>query len=154
MGKLSKNYLCRLPTDREIRDAVDKLPPTLPATYERILRRETHPRAIQIIRTVLRFLSLADPPLDIGQLCGVASLPDGASSIETEDMVDEDDIARLCGSLLRKSQASPESEDLPRFELAHFTVKEFLHSSALEGTDLEVYFIDPNEVKNIRLRSF
>ena len=140
------DYLCQLPTDREIRDALDKLPPTLPATYERILRRDTQPRAIQIIRTALRLISLADPPLDIRQLCDVVSLPDGASSIEAEDMLDEDDIARLCGSLVRKSQAC-HRDGRPRFELAHFTVKEFLHSPALKGTDLEAYFIDRNEGK-------
>ncbi|KAF2813532.1 uncharacterized protein BDZ99DRAFT_381646, partial [Mytilinidion resinicola] len=120
------DYLCELPTDREKREALGQLPPTLTATYERILRRHTHPRSIQIIRSALNLIVNARQPLRISLLCDAVSLRDDATMIDEDDKINGEELMRLCSSLVRSSQYA-DYED-PPLELAHFTVQEFLQS--------------------------
>ncbi|KAL4996475.1 hypothetical protein BDV10DRAFT_187128 [Aspergillus recurvatus] len=131
------DYLCELPTDADRKEALGKLPPTLSATYERILH-DTPPASVPIMRMTLRIVAAAGPEITIPELCDAVSLRDGKSRIDDDEKLDEEEVTRICGSLIRKSS------NREYFEFAHFTVREFLESTSLLHTPLEPYHITSN----------
>lgn len=147
--------MCELPTDRDRKQALGKLPPTLNATYQRILD-DTRPESTYIMRTTLKLIAAAGPELTIPQLCDALSFHEDSLYLDEDDVLDEDEIARICRSLIRKSN------DGSHFEFAHFTVREYLESSSLLNTPLEKYHIAPDEswflidfcLRFIRLENF
>ncbi|RDW87034.1 uncharacterized protein DSM5745_03676 [Aspergillus mulundensis] len=132
------DYLSKLHTDGEIREALGKLPPTLNATYERILH-DTPPASVHVMQMTLRLVAAAPPQLTVAQLCDALSLRDGKTYIDDDDCLDEEVVLRVCGSLLRKSSYKES------FEFAHFTVREFLESTSLLQTSLALYHITSND---------
>ncbi|KAL4917268.1 ankyrin repeat-containing domain protein [Aspergillus aurantiobrunneus] len=137
------DYLCELPMDKDRREALAKLPPTLNATYERILLRYNHPSATHIICTSLRLVAAIGPSITIPALCEAVSVPNDAARLTADDPVLEEDIIRYCSSLLRKSP------DKQHFEFAHFTVQEFLESVERLGTPLDKYYIGADNIAMI-----
>ncbi|KAK3372615.1 ankyrin repeat-containing domain protein [Podospora didyma] len=124
------DYLDALPTNKSRRLALKKLPPTLNETYERILqdilvKSHDDPHIKTLIQRALWWIGTAYPPLTIPELCEGVSLEaddDLPSGPDSEDVLEEGQILRLCSSLIRKSH------DGKRFEFAHFTVHEYLRS--------------------------
>ena len=110
------------------RNALDELPPTLNASYDRILvkilSRRGNNLAKDIVRMTLHWLCLDGHNLKVAQLCEALSLAleQGKRSTKKTRLVDEQEIARYCSSLIRKN------DDGDKFELAHFTVKEYLYT--------------------------
>ena len=96
------------------------LPPTLNATYERILERvnATNQYRQTIVQRTLMWLVNANEKLSSAALCEAISVNLGDDHLDQESIPSEDEILRCCSSLIR---LSPDG-----FELAHFTVKEFL----------------------------
>ncbi|KAH7323128.1 ankyrin repeat-containing domain protein [Stachybotrys elegans] len=132
------DYLCELLTDRARKEALEKLPPTLPAVYERILLRlEDRPeRFQQIVRTTLLLLSFPNSRmLSPLRICEAVSLQHDTVTLYEDDIVEEEEILRLCSSLVRKSKYRP------CFEFAHFTVQEFLEQSCSSHPVLEKYAV-------------
>ncbi len=74
----------------------------------------------------LQIIAFASPPLSILQLQQALSTPETSDSwLADSDLISEQEIARLCIGLIRKSQ------DGEHFEFAHYTVWEFLVEEAL-----------------------
>ncbi|KAI0437067.1 ankyrin repeat-containing domain protein [Xylaria telfairii] len=118
------DYLGELPNDRERRNALSKLPPTLPATYERILMK-VEQSSKEVRELVQKTLLLIRASLhDVNYLCEALSLRDNSDTLTEDDRVDEYEIMLRCSSLIRKSA------DGTKLEFSHFTVQEFL-----EGID-------------------
>ncbi|KAL4907788.1 hypothetical protein BDW74DRAFT_112674 [Aspergillus multicolor] len=132
------DHLSKLHIDGEIKEALGKLPPTLNATYERILR-DTPPASVHIMQMTLRLVAAARPQLTVAQLCDALSLRDGKKYIDDDDRLNEEIVLRVCGSLLRKSNHKQS------FEFAHFTVREFLESSSLLQSSLALYYLHPDD---------
>lgn len=116
------DYLCELPNDSSRRRALGNLPPTLNATYERILRRvNASSKDVQLlVSRVLRWIICARAPLKPGALCEAVSIDLGDTERDDDKISDETEILRWCSSLVRQAA------DGGYLELAHFTVKEFL----------------------------
>ena len=77
---------------------------------------------VQICLHIIAFM----PKFSIMQLQNAISAPELIGDVVDESsMISEDEIARRCSSLIRKSK------DGKRFEFAHFTVKEFLKDKEL-----------------------
>ena len=116
------DHLCELPNDAARRKALNKLPPTLHATYERILQRVNRcSKEVQVlVQRSLRWLLCSKRQLTSLALCEAVSIESGDTTLDRSAVPDEEEILRRCSSLVRRS-ASGES-----LELAHFTVKEFL----------------------------
>lgn len=135
------DHMCELPTDRARRVALEKLPPTLPATYERILMRvegfdEEVKRLVQ--RTLLLMASghdssLHDLRLNFREICEAVSLEDDSDTLHEGEVVDGQEILRWCGSLVRTSG------DGKMIEFAHFTVQEYLQNDCLKHPTLSKY---------------
>ncbi|KAL8852066.1 MAG: hypothetical protein Q9221_002996 [Calogaya cf. arnoldii] len=120
------DYLCELPNDSSRRKALQNLPPTLPATYERILRSvNTRPKETRLlVSRTLRWIVHCNPTyMTTEALCEAVSINIGDTKRDKESIPDELEVLRWCSSLVRKN-ADPVSHDT--IELAHFTVKEFL----------------------------
>ena len=116
------DYLCELPTDAARKKALNSLPPTLDATYARILRRvkESNHDVQVLVQRSLRWITHAGNYLSVAALCEAVSINPGDTFLNRDSIPQVEEILRCCSSLVRK----------PAFgnglELAHFTVKEYL----------------------------
>lgn len=93
------------------------------------------------IQMCFQFIAFCPAKLLTIQLREAISTPELPGSYLNEDnMVSEDDISSMCGSLLKKSA------DDKVFEFAHFSVREFLeHTSLAETPSLNNYRISQSE---------
>ncbi|KAL8881354.1 MAG: hypothetical protein Q9198_001432 [Flavoplaca austrocitrina] len=114
------DYLCELPNDAALRRALITLPPNLKATYERILQKvnQSSGEAQKLVQRTL-FWIIHGRGLSISALCEAVSVETGQRKLDREAIPEEEDILRLCSSLVRRSVSGY------KLELAHFTVKEF-----------------------------
>lgn len=134
------DHLCELPNDAARRKALNTLPPTLHATYERILQRVNRcSKEVQLlVQRSLSWLLCSKEQLTSLALCEAVSIEFGDTTLDRSAVPDEEEILRRCSSLVRRS-ASGKS-----LELAHFTVKEFL-TTGIGPLDKEhgLYYICP-----------
>lgn len=135
------DHLCELPNDAARRKALNTLPPTLPATYERILQRvnKCSKEVQQLVQRSLRWLVCSKSALSFAALCEAISVNPGDTTLDRTAISEEDEVLRWCSSLVRRS-ASGQS-----LELAHFTVKEFL-TTGIDPLESEfgAYRFDPD----------
>ncbi|RBR18897.1 uncharacterized protein FIESC28_05819 [Fusarium coffeatum] len=108
--------------------ALNTLPPTLDESYDRILIKVMSKKgksvSQEIVRNTLHWVCYDSQGLSIAQICEALSIGlnrdrKGTAKLE---MVDEKEIMTYCSSLIRKNLEGD------RFELAHFTVEEYLNS--------------------------
>jgi len=162
------DHLCELHSDRERRNALDSLPPTLPKTYERILAKVNNgPSGVQkMVQRALRWIAYAETPLSLSALAEAISVEQGDVHLDPEAIVDKAAILKWCSSLIRISSSSlyiyryqegvgfesalpqtPRSkkdhaEEDYVVEFAHFTVKVFLLSiDPEEPSEYQAYSI-------------
>jgi ankyrin repeat protein len=116
------DYLCECNNDRDRREALKKLPPDLPSSYERILERanRSSKENQDLVKKTLHWIVYAKDPLDTEELIEALAVCDGDRSFDSTSMTTEEDILHWCSSLVRRNPSSGE------LELAHFTVEEFL----------------------------
>lgn len=116
------DHLCELTNDAARRRALKSLPRGLTSTYERILDRvnESNEDGRILVQRTLRWLTGTSEPLSNEALCEVVTIKQDDVRLDRDSIPDEDDILRLCSSLVRRS---PYTNVI---EIAHFTVKEFL----------------------------
>ena len=116
------DYLCELLTDAAKKVALDSLPPTLDATYARILRRvkESNHEVQVFVQRSLRWIAHAREELSVAALCEAVSINPGDTLLNRDRIPPVEEILRCCSSLIRKSTSGSS------LELAHFTVKEYL----------------------------
>lgn len=79
----------------------------------------------ELCRKALHWIGLGYKKIDPLALCEGISIPDDQDLMDKELVVDPDWISRSCSSLIR---LAGQESDYPHFELAHFTVKEYLRS--------------------------
>ncbi|KAF5005773.1 hypothetical protein FDECE_7802 [Fusarium decemcellulare] len=141
------DYLCELPRDKDRREALKSLPPTLNKTYERILDRiQSKNAAVQyLVEQCLHFIAVAEPPLTISELQEAVSIDDETPTLDSDSLVDEATIIEHCSSLVRR-RVSYDGADT-YLEFSHFSVAEYLQGASLCGTKLERYSICQNSAK-------
>ncbi|RSL75369.1 hypothetical protein CEP51_010926 [Fusarium floridanum] len=145
------DHLCDLPHDRARQKALNKLPPTLPATYERILLKMDNDYNEETKRLVQRTLllvscGLPDERLSVRELCEAISISEDSDTLDDDEIVEEQDILRWCGSLLRTARGGQE------FEFAHYTVQEYLQNDCQTHPTLGVYSVSEAKSRNLYLR--
>ena len=134
------DYLCELPKDTARRKALNALPPTLHATYERILQRvnNSNKEIQQLVQRSLRWLVCTKEQLSSSALCEAITIETGDTYLDRNAIPDQDEILRWCSSLVRRSSAGDS------LELAHFTVKEFLMAgSDRRHREFDVFHFTP-----------
>lgn len=125
------DHLCDLPTDADRRKALQTLPPDLDTTYTRILERinkQGFPTQ-KLVQRVLFWLIDDDYGIDAEQLCEAVSIEVGQENFDPESLLDAQEIALRCSSLVRFSP------DQTHLQIAHFTVEEYLRYSISETDD-------------------
>ncbi|KAK7935021.1 hypothetical protein PG985_000516 [Apiospora marii] len=117
------DYLQGLGTGARKR-ALDGLPPTLNETYDRILRGQissaNKASTRNIARKALHCICSVSSGLSIEGLCLAISIDHSKDDFDRREAVHETEVLRACSSLVRKDSF------LNTFELAHFSVKEYL----------------------------
>lgn len=123
------DYLCDLPSDKARKEALAHLPPTLNATYERILERinEGTEQIRLLVQKVLQLIAWGEKnvPLSNPELCEAISVFEHTTSIEADDIIEIEEVTLRCGSLVRQSNIGD------YLEYAHFSVREFLEGAAV-----------------------
>lgn len=139
------DYLCELPRDKDRRDALKNLPPTLNGTYQRILERiDTKSEEIRrLVKRCLLFLSVTNPPMTVDELRVAVSIDDDTECLDDESVVDEAAILLHCSSLVRRCEVPGAKTSYVEF--SHFSVIEYLQGPFLQGTNLERYRVSQLE---------
>jgi len=125
------DYLCECNNDRDRREALKKLPPDLPSSYERILERvnrSSKENQALVVKT-LHWIVYAHHDYVAGDgswlttemLLQALAIRDGEEFFDESSMASEEELLHWCSSLVR-------SDGSGYLELAHFTVKEFLQT--------------------------
>lgn len=73
-------------------------------------------------------------------ICEAVSISHDCDTLDDDDIIDENEILRWCGSLVRKSSGGH------RIEFAHFTVKEFLQDSCSKDLTLSFYAVSDEKI--------
>jgi hypothetical protein len=118
------DYLCECNNDRDRREALKKLPPDLPSSYERILERvnRSSRENQELVKKTLHWIVYAEKDLRTVALIQALAVRDEEIHFDSNSMTTEEDILHWCSSLVRRNTTSG------KLELAHFTVKEFLEA--------------------------
>ncbi|KAH7212246.1 hypothetical protein DER44DRAFT_808063 [Fusarium oxysporum] len=120
------DYMCELPTDRARREALSKLPPSLYATYDRILLRiDGYDDTVKrLVKKAILMLATSFVSLSFEEICEAISLEEDATTLEDDEIVEEDKSGSFNGGKTR-------------IQFAHFTVKEYLRSLKTRNSDHE-----------------
>ena len=118
------DYLCECNNDRDRREALKKLPPDLPSSYERILERvnRSSRENQELVKKTLHWIVYAEGYFGTGKLIQALAVRDEERHFDSNSMTTEEDILHWCSSLVRRNTTMGD------LELAHFTVKEFLEA--------------------------
>ncbi|KAF5250882.1 hypothetical protein FANTH_3936 [Fusarium anthophilum] len=68
------------------------------------------------------------------EICEAISLEDGATTLEDDEIIEEEELLRWCSSLVRVNK-SGSFADGKRIQFAHFTVQEYLQSLKTRSSD-------------------
>ncbi|CAH0044469.1 unnamed protein product [Clonostachys solani] len=136
------DYMCELPTDGARRKALNQLPPTLPATYERILLKvDTRSEQVKsLVKNSLLLIAHRDRDLKSRMICEAVSTSLNCTRLDADEIVEDQEILRWVGSLVRRSN------DGDRFEFAHFTVQEFLETICPSHPTLSAYSVSQGRI--------
>lgn len=107
-----------------------ELPKTLEESYDRILLRVEGRNAPIVVKT-LQWLAYSRPYIEVDALLEALSMDDETSVPDPEAQPAEEDLLRLCGSLIRKTNG--------HLELAHFTVLEYLKAIPIDHDKLSQF---------------
>ncbi|KAI1039132.1 hypothetical protein LB505_007530 [Fusarium chuoi] len=130
------DYMCELPTDRARREALSKLPPSLYATYDQILLRidGCNDAVKRLVKGSLLMLATSFSSLCFEEICEAISLEDDATTLEDDEIVEEEELLRWCSSLVRINKSGSFANG-KRIQFAHFTVQEYLLSLKTRNSD-------------------
>lgn len=121
----------------------------MPATYERILHKveRSNEHVRKLVQKSLQLISLSyfdHERLNIRQICEAVSVPDTiGDSLEDDEVIDEYEIIKWCGSLIRKTA------DGQAFDFAHVSVQEFLTGTCRTHTTLKSYHISEGGAQSL-----
>jgi len=153
IAKLQLDYLCGLKSDRSIKEALDKLPTSINATYDEILQQlcTQNPENIDEIRLILEWLVGSSVPLTLDQLAEAVSIRPGDRRLERDGIAtDAMDLAASCGSLVTiytQETHADYHDDLrgtgtTLISLSHASVEEYLTSTNMKLGPLKPFFMD------------
>lgn len=132
-----------LKCDADRRRAVEKLPPGLPETYQRILEK-IHGEDMDLARNALKWLICCSRPLTLTELAIAIAIRPGRPFNDEEKLDDDELLLEILGSLVRLNRLTK------TIDLAHFSVTEYLTTPYLADGTPNLHFINP-EVGHVDL---
>ena len=136
-----------------LRRSLERLPPTLDETYERILCAIHEEHSIYALR-ILRWLAFSLRPLSLEEVAETVAVDPGSHLVLNKNEVLEDalDALNICASLLTVSSSDyvevgdggycykrEETEEKRVVHLAHYSVKEYLTSERIRNGPAKTY---------------
>lgn len=150
------DYLCDLRTNRERREALESLPPTLQDTYQRLLQRVlmAGPTATRLVQKVLHWTAVSI--LSVHEMREAVSIPDShLDEFGPDDLYEIEDIFRSCSSLIRRFTLENGNFTSDFIGFSHFTVAEYLRGIDC-ASDVAIFKLDYEaaeiELSNASLR--
>ena len=142
------DYITSLRQDAARRDALNRLPPGLPATYICMLERIGQvPHDLTIARTALTWLIFSRRPLKLREL-SVAAVIEADTEFDGEQLLDSEEILlEICGSLIKRY------EDRQIVTFSHFSVREFLTIPVLPDGTVNRYFVSEADGNALLMKS-
>ena len=125
------DHIKTLRTARDIKLALEKLPPDLDRTYDSILQRV--PAAdVDYLRRALQFVVFSARPLTVTEVAEAVIIEPGTSSIDEDAKLQRpEDLLEIGKSLF--AQHDRGASDKRLLELSHYSVKEYLLSERTRG---------------------
>jgi hypothetical protein len=157
IAKLQLDYICKLKSDRAIKEALIALPSGVYETYDEILYQlcSNSPEEADDVKRILQWLVCSMVPLTLRELAEAVSIqPDDRMLDQSGIATDIMDLAASCGGLVTiRTQDTSEStyEDLrgPRITLitlAHASVEEYLTSGKMGRGLADKFHMEPKAV--------
>jgi hypothetical protein len=142
-----------LKSDRAIKEALNKLPTGISATYDEIIKQlcVQYPESIDEIRAILRWLIGSTVPLTLDQLAEAVSIRSEDERLDRDGIAtDAMDLAACCRSLvtvykqgtLPNYQGDLRGAGTTLISLSHSSVEEYLTSSTTEQGPSKLLFMD------------
>lgn len=138
LAKLQLDYICGLRCDRDIKAALTRFPVGLTGVYAQILDQISakEPENIEDIKTIFRWLTGSFVPVSLGQIAEAISIRPWDRSLDKNGIAtDPDDLAALCGSLVRvqRQGSFPGDNNYAHriLSFAHFSIQEYLGSPSI-----------------------
>ncbi|KAH0427673.1 ankyrin repeat protein [Colletotrichum camelliae] len=137
------DYIEDLGTNRDRREALESLPPTLQGTYQRLLQRvlKAGPTASRLVKKVLHWTAVSR--LSVHEIREAVSIPDShLDEFGPDDLYEIEHIFRSCSSLIRRFHTIENSDSTGDFvEFSHFTVAEYLKGID-PASDVAIFKLD------------
>jgi len=142
------DYIQSLRQDAARREALNRLPPGLPATYNCMLERIGRSQEdLRIARAALTWLIYAYRPLKLSELA-IAAVLDPDTEFNDEQRLDADEIIiEICGSLI-KMQIETQI-----VTFGHFSVREYLSSPLLPDGSENSHYISETDGNTLLMRA-
>lgn len=100
----------------------------------------------ELCRKALHWIGISYEYLDPLALCEAISIPDDEDMVDKELLVDPEWVSRSCSSLIR---LAGQPSNHPHFQLAHFTVKEYLRSIRAQSKRSAFRFSEDEAVRDL-----
>lgn len=100
----------------------------------------------EVCRMALHWIGLGYKEFNCWALCEAISIPDDQDIIDKEHLVEPEWVSRSCSSLVRLAEHGSQR---PHFQLAHFTVKEYLRSIKPQSKRSLFRFSEPVAIRNL-----
>lgn len=146
-------------TSKDLETAIESLPKTLDATYDRLLQNIPDEHR-EKINQILQFLCFSERPMSLGELAEVVTVAidsEGKALYDSRNrMRDPSDVLTICGSLVALSASAADTVPFyqwcPEFpletlaarivRLSHFSVKEYLVSKRIRTSRASDYSVN------------
>jgi ankyrin repeat protein len=152
-AKLQLDLISRLTNDKDIREALSRLPQSLNDTYIRLLRQTATVNAenIEEVRLIIVWLVGSREPLTVKQLAEAIAINPTVKFRDVDRIAtDPEDLIANLGSLVITSHIE---EDVV-IGLAHFTLFDFLRSDAVrDDKSIAMFHMTDTEVHSIIARA-
>jgi len=142
------DHLRTLRTEIDVKDALDKLPPGLPATYTAMLERiGRNPRDLKYARRAFMWLLHSPRALALKELAVAAVLDPESEFEDAMRLTSCDDVLEICSSFVKLGAGTT------IVEFAHFSVTEFLTSAMLPNGAPNEHYVDQESANVLILKA-
>ncbi|KAH8892222.1 hypothetical protein GQ53DRAFT_823022 [Thozetella sp. PMI_491] len=157
LSKLQLDYICGLRSDRAIKEAMNRSPSSMYATYDEILRQlcSKRPGDIETMKSILQWLIHCKVPLTLRQVAEIVSIRKGDQYLDESGIAtDVWDLASCLGSLVTLHTEDTSGEiytdlrgtQVTVMTLAHYSVEEYLISGKMDPELAMVFPMDPDSI--------
>ena len=148
-AKYQLDHVCEGLTDKQIRDILQTLPPTLYGTYDRILTliEQQSDRVRQVVKRIIAWLANATRRLHCAELLEAIAIEDDSKSLKDLDIISNPErVIQICHNLVSLAPDGTVS-------FIHYSIREYFVSEHLQTIDnhaLRSFFVDV-EIAQVRL---